>query len=78
MEYKASSDWKDEKDNLMEAIRAAFSDIDLEMSSGSYFLQQESAEWGGLIDVCEKLNDHVTVHLCCASTSSEVSNALMM
>lgn len=72
--YDSADDWEQEKDNLMRSIKATFSDLLGETETlESYFLQQESAEWGGLIDVHKKLKDHDTVHLCFSSANSEVS-----
>ena len=73
--YDASTDEHDEKNNLMKAIMTTFSDVlqETESTSRSYFLQQESEEWGGLIEVCNKLDDHATVYLCYSSTGAEVS-----
>ena len=53
-----------ERKNLLTAATATFSDLLLE--GKSYYLQQESAEWGKVIDVNGFVEDHSTVHLCCS------------
>ena len=55
-----------ERRNLLEAVKVSFSDL-LEGPSSScptYFLQRESKEWGGLIDLTGYVEDRGTVHLC--------------
>ena len=59
----------EDRKNLMKAIMASFSDVLVE-TSRSYFLQRESAEWGGLIDLSGLVEDRSTVHLCYTTSAS--------
>ena len=73
--FEGSTDPVKDRKNLYEAVMATFSDV-LEGSSSqtSYFLQQESAEWGGLIDLSGYVEDRTTVHFCSAQTKAEVGS----
>ena len=57
-----ASDADEERKSLLKAAKAAFADVLIE--DRSYFLQYNSAEWGGLIDISGFVEDHATVHLC--------------
>ena len=51
----------------MDAVREAFKDV-LELDEGSsqsnsWYLQLESQEWGGLVDVCGSIENRCTVYL---------------
>ncbi len=63
--FLGSTDPLKDRKNLFEAVVACFSDV-MEGSSSqtSFFLQQESVEWGGLIDISGYVEDRTTVHLC--------------
>jgi len=57
-------------------VTECFSDIigtykDSSTSSKEYFLQQESSEWGGLIDITGFVKDKETIKLCYSSNSKE-------
>ena len=72
--YRTSNQAQIEKKHLLDAVSVTFADV---LSSGegtsdtkSYFLQTESTEWGGMIDVTGFVEDHATVHLCYESTDS--------
>jgi len=65
---------KEELENLFEAVKVCFSDV-ISTSEGSstikeYFLQRESSDWGGMIDITGFVMDKEVVHLCCSKTAS--------
>ena len=60
--FQASDAAEEEKKNLLKAAKATFADVILE--GKSYFLQCNSTEWGGLIDISGFVEDHATVYLC--------------
>ena len=66
--FEGSSDPTKDRKNLLEAAILDFADIlpESSTSSGDYFLQQESSEWGGLIDLSGFVKDRTTVYLCCS------------
>ena len=53
------------------AMKVCFSDIinarEGPNTAKEYFLQQESSEWGGLIDITGFIEDKEVVHLCHSS-----------
>ena len=62
-----STDPSEDSKNLMDAVREAFKDV-LELDEGSsqsnsWYLQLESQEWGGLVDVCGSIENRCTVYL---------------
>ena len=70
--YRTSNQVQIEKKHLLDAVSVTFADV---LSSGegtsdtkSYFLQTESTEWGGMINVTGFVEDRATVHLCYEST----------
>ena len=65
--FKASGDAQTERQNLLDAVRVTFSDVlscGEGSSASSYFLQTESSEWGGMIDLLEHIEDRGTVYVC--------------
>ena len=80
--FQGSEDPKTEKQNLLDAVKTTFSDV---ISSGEgtsgagvggYFLQTESEEWGGLVDVTGQVQDRATVLL--QSCSSDPRKAQVL
>ena len=63
-----STNRSEDSKNLMDAVLEAFKDV-LEsdegsaLQSNSWYLQPESKEWGGLVDVCDGIENHCTVYL---------------
>ena len=77
--FLGDQDAKKERQNLLEAVKASFSDL-LEGSSGAQsapqcFLQYQSSEWG-MIEVTGRIQDRNTVHLCLSSGDGNVSESL--
>lgn len=66
--FECSSTAKEELEHLLEVVKVCFSDI-INAREGlstaeEYFLQQESSEWGGLINITGFIEDKKVVHLC--------------
>ena len=79
--FSSDTDGKTERQKLLEAVKATFSDIlstgEGSSSTVSYFLQTESSEWGGaLVDITENVvvEDHGTVHLRCSTNVRDEIN----
>ena len=67
VKFSSSTDPSEENKNLKDAVREAFKDV-LEADEGSsgstaWYLQCDSREWGGLVDVCGSIEDRSTVYL---------------
>ena len=65
---------KEEHQNLFEAVVRDFYDV-LESNEGSssmgnYYLQRESKEWGGCIDVTGSVQERDVIHLCVSSSAA--------
>ena len=71
--FSASTDEKTEKKNLLDAVKASFSDVlssgEGTSNPGSYFLQTESSEWGP-IDITGFVEDRATIHRCYSTNVS--------
>jgi len=69
--FNCGLNMKEEHENLLSAVKACFEEVIVlnegSSSSGDYYLQKESKEWGGLIDVTGYVQDKEIVHLCCSS-----------
>ena len=66
--FRTSNDAQVERKHLLEAVRVSFADVissgEGTSASSSYFLQTESPEWGGMVDVTGCVEDRAIVHLC--------------
>ena len=62
--FKGSTDPVKDRKNLLEAVLLCYSDVLQGSEVGHYFLQQESVEWGGWIDLSGIVQDRSTVRLC--------------
>ena len=73
--FQGSSDPRIEKKNLLDAVQTTFSDIisagEGTSGVGGYFLQTQSTEWGGFVDVTGRVEDHSTLLLQSCSSDSE-------
>lgn len=77
--FTGNTDPVKDRKSLFDAVIGSFSDV-LESTSNeavSYFLQQESAEWGGLIDISGYIEDRTTVHLFCSAGTNPVVSLLI-
>lgn len=62
---------KEEHENVLQVVKSCFEEV-IALNKGAsstcdYYLQRESKEWGGLIDVTGYIQDKEIIHLCCAS-----------
>ena len=74
LKFKASEDPTEEAKIVLDTAMACFSDVLDSSSDSSFYLQQESVEWGGLIDISGNIEDHSTVHLRCSRADSKVGH----
>lgn len=74
--FESGSTAKEESERLLEAVKVCFSDIISAREGPStakeseYFLQKESSEWGGLIDITGFVEDKEVVYLCHSRTAN--------
>lgn len=73
VQFKCGLSAKAEYENLLQAVKMCFEVTALNKGVSStcdYYLQQETKEWRGLIDVTGYIQDKEIVHLCCSSLST--------
>ena len=74
--FESGSTAKEELERLLEAVKVCFSDIISAREGPStakepeFFLQKQSSEWGGLIDITGFVEDKEVVHLCHSRTAN--------